>query len=166
MANSKHLILLNQGIAAWNKWRLANPEIVPYFPELDLEQADLFFADLRRANLRRANLRRANLRRANLREADLREANLREADLREADLHGTHLGGTDLANVNLTEAKGLDTCHHYGPSTLDFRTLQRSGLLPLAFLRGCGLPDLAYQQVFDRLLRGLKPTLERKPEAT
>ena len=28
-----------------------------------------------------------------------------------------------------------------GPSTIDHRTLQRSGPLPLAFLRGVGLPD-------------------------
>ena len=30
---------------------------------------------------------------------------------------------------------------HLGPSTLDHRTLTRSGKLPLGFLRGCGLPD-------------------------
>ena len=37
--------------------------------------------------------------------------------------------------------RGLETCRHRGPSTLDHRTLARSGPLPLAFLRGCGLPD-------------------------
>ena len=37
--------------------------------------------------------------------------------------------------------RGLETCYHDGPSTLDHRTLARSGPLPLAFLRGCGLPD-------------------------
>ena len=37
--------------------------------------------------------------------------------------------------------KGLETCHHIGPSTLDHRTLARSGPLPLAFLRGCGLSE-------------------------
>jgi hypothetical protein len=37
--------------------------------------------------------------------------------------------------------QGLETCVHSGPSTLDHRTLARSGSLPLAFLRGCGLPD-------------------------
>jgi hypothetical protein len=30
---------------------------------------------------------------------------------------------------------------HLGPSTIDHRTLLKSGRLPLAFLRGCGLPD-------------------------
>jgi len=30
---------------------------------------------------------------------------------------------------------------HYGPSGIDHRTLQKSGPLPLVFLRGVGLPD-------------------------
>ena len=37
--------------------------------------------------------------------------------------------------------KGLETCRHVGPSTIDHRTLQRSGPLPLAFLRDVGLTD-------------------------
>ena len=43
---------------------------------------------------------------------------------------------TDLRN-----AKGLESCIHKGPSTIDHRTLRISGRLPLTFLRGCGLPD-------------------------
>jgi len=41
----------------------------------------------------------------------------------------------------LTAIQGLENCQHYGPSTLDHRTIAKSGLLPLAFLRGCGLSD-------------------------
>ena len=41
----------------------------------------------------------------------------------------------------LTKVKGLDQCHHVGPSSIDFQTLERSGPLPIAFLRGIGLPD-------------------------
>ncbi len=63
------------------------------------------------------------------------------ADLSMADLSGTTLQNTIFSDVNLTDVSGLDTCRHEGPSPLDFRTLQRSGPLPLAFLRGCGLPD-------------------------
>lgn len=127
----------------------------------DLSEADLDGADLRRAGLFGANLRRANLGRARLFGAHLSEARLFEAGLRGADLDGADLGrtnlmgadlrGTDLdkaklyetvfANVDLSATKGLDTCTHKGPSILDHRTLQRSGHLPLAFLRGCGLPD-------------------------
>jgi hypothetical protein len=37
--------------------------------------------------------------------------------------------------------QGLDAGKHRGPSTIDHRTLTKSGPLPLSFLRGCGLPD-------------------------
>ena len=48
---------------------------------------------------------------------------------------------TIFADLDLSSCKGLESCVHYGPSTIDHRTLQRSGPLPLAFLRGVGLPD-------------------------
>jgi hypothetical protein len=51
------------------------------------------------------------------------------------------LSETVFGNTDLTRAKGLETCQHVGPSTIDHRTLQQSGPLPLAFLRGVGLPD-------------------------
>jgi len=94
------------------------------------------------ANLREADFHEANLHEANLTRANLREADFRGADLTRADLTRAKLGETVFANVNLAEAKNLDACRHDRPSTLDFRTLQQSGPLPLAFLRGCGLPDL------------------------
>src|SRR5439155_1594889 len=48
---------------------------------------------------------------------------------------------TVFADVDLSGCKGLETCQHIGPSSIDIRTLQRSGPLLLAFLRGVGLPD-------------------------
>ena len=71
----------------------------------------------------------------------MHQANLGGANLREAFLSGATLYETVFANVDLSTTKGLDACTHMGPSTIDHRTLQRSGRLPLAFLRGCGLPD-------------------------
>ena len=125
-------------------------------PQREPPQADLRSADLRSANLRSADLRGANLSSANLRSANLINANLSGADLVGADLSGANLSSADLRNANLTEAFlletifsdtnltnaiGLATCRHIGPSTLDHRTLSKSGPLPLAFLRGCGLPE-------------------------
>jgi hypothetical protein len=127
----------------------------------DLREANLIDANLRWANLTEADLRGAILLGANLRGADLREANLIEgnlrganlggADLREANLGGAHLGEADLTEAvlhhtvfgatDLTDAKGLNYCDHKGPSTIDFHTLKNSGPLPIAFLRGAGLPD-------------------------
>ena len=117
----------------------------------NLGRANLGRADLSRANFGGANLGRANLGGANLVNADLRRADLGEADLGGVNLSGANLGGANLdgailyetifANVNLVDVKSLDSCEHHGPSTIDHRTLARSGELPLPFLRGCGLPD-------------------------
>jgi TIR domain/Pentapeptide repeats (8 copies) len=126
MANPEHLQILQQGVEAWNQWRDQYRDIRPYLGR----------ADLSGANLREANLYRANLFGATLYEADLSRANLTGANLSEVGLLGTVFGYT-----NLTDVRGLDTCHHEGPSTLDHRTLAQSRTLPLAFLRGCGLSD-------------------------
>jgi hypothetical protein len=126
-----------------------------------LSKANLEGADLRRADFLKADLYRANLYEANLAGADLSGANLYGACLDKADLSGATLGGavlfrTSLVGANFSQARlyetiftdttltavqGLETCVHYGPSILDPRTLARSGPLPLAFLRGCGLNE-------------------------
>jgi hypothetical protein len=129
--------------------------------EANFRGARLGGANLIGVNLSEADLRGANLDGANLRGADLRVADVGGAGLTGANLHGVHLGGTNLTgaklgnadfreallyetafgNVDLSATNGLDTCRHLGPSVIDIRTLQRSGRLPLTFLRGCGLPD-------------------------
>src|SRR5262245_45963814 len=127
MANPEHLQILQQGVEAWNRWRYyENRDIPP-----DLSQADLSQADLSQANLSRAYFSQANLSRADLSGADLTGAYLSRGQLVE----------TIFGNTNLTAVRGLETCVHHGPSTLDHRTLAQSGPLPLTFLRGCGLPD-------------------------
>jgi len=166
MANPEHLQILKQGVEVWNAWRIENNNITPDLTYTDLHEAHLAGADLREADLRDArllyaNVYNANLSGANLTGADLFSANFSEAFLRDANLHGadltnTNLHGADLAradvseailletvfgNHNLTTVRGLETCQHEGPSVLDHRTIAQSGPLPLAFLRGCGLPD-------------------------
>jgi uncharacterized protein YjbI with pentapeptide repeats len=167
MANQEHLQILRQGVAEWNAWRgRQHRDIMPNLSEANLSRAylsgaNLSGADLSRASLMDTSLSRADLRSADLREADfrgvalagahLKDADLRGADFRDADFRGADLTGADLSAVilfdtvfgdtNLAAVQGLETCHHLGPSTLDHRTLAWSGLLPLAFLRGCGLPD-------------------------
>jgi uncharacterized protein YjbI with pentapeptide repeats len=114
--------------------------------EANLSGADLGMAKLREARLRDADLRGANLKWAILNEADLRGANLGSADLCQTGLHGADLSGailseTVISNINLSGCKNLGSIRHDGPSTIDIRTLKRSGPLPQAFLRGVGLPD-------------------------
>jgi uncharacterized protein YjbI with pentapeptide repeats len=126
------------------------------FRETNLSGADLGGTDLVEANLRGANFRGANLVGADLRGADLTWTNLRGArlggaDLREttlyranlsgANLCGANLSGTVFGDTNLKDVQGLNACNHLGPSVLDYRTLAKSGPLPLPFLRGCGLSD-------------------------
>jgi TIR domain/Pentapeptide repeats (8 copies) len=117
----------------------------------NLSGANLSRSDLSRSDLSRSDLSDVNLSGADLSGADLNVANLSRAFLLGADLSGANLSGANLtdaglhetifADVELTTVIGLETCMHNGPSTIDYRTLQRSGPLPLSFLRGVGLPD-------------------------
>jgi TIR domain/Pentapeptide repeats (8 copies) len=113
----------------------------------DLSEATCRAVDFRGANLRKATLTRTDLNRADLTKADLRQAecirtNLTETNCREADFREAYLDEIILGNTDLHATKGLDTCEFGGPSTIDHRTLVKSGHLPLEFLRGCGLPDI------------------------
>jgi uncharacterized protein YjbI with pentapeptide repeats len=124
--------------------------------ESNLSKADLGEANLIGANLSSVNLHEANLCRANLQGADLRGANVHEANLMGADLRNTDLRGADLTGANLKGAMmgatvfgdtrlagaiDLESCLHQGPSTIDHSTIERSGMLPVKFLQGCGLPE-------------------------
>ncbi|HYH86456.1 MAG TPA: toll/interleukin-1 receptor domain-containing protein [Pyrinomonadaceae bacterium] len=118
----------------------------------NLSRADLIGAILNGANLSRSDLRGARLDGASLYSANLSHANLSHANLSYANLHRSLLRGTDftnsywqgstLAELDLSEAKGLETVSHLTPSTIGVDTLYLSaGKIPEAFLRGCGIPD-------------------------
>jgi uncharacterized protein YjbI with pentapeptide repeats len=161
MANEEQVKRLRKGVKEWNDWRKKNRNIEP-----DLRGADLIGANLVKSNFRGAWLDRAALGGAYLNDADLSGAHLFGALLTGADLGGANLSGADLgrasigaanldganlinarlaetvfADVDLTGVTGLEECIHEGPSIIDYRTLKKSGPLPLAFLRGVGLPD-------------------------
>ena len=88
------------------------------------------------------NLTSASLRETSLRDAELTWANLTGADLSVADLTGALVGWTTFGNNDLSDVKGLDTVFHAGPSMIGIDTIYRSqGKIPLAFLRGAGVPD-------------------------
>jgi TIR domain len=52
--------------------------------------------------------------------------------------------------------KGLHQCRHAGPSIVDFQTLKNSGPLPIAFLRGVGLPDNLIEYLPSLLLKAIQ----------
>lgn len=100
LANEEHLRILSEGVDVWDRWREANPEIIP-----DLDGADLKGKTLSGANLEKANLNRAELRAAKLIQANLVGAKLTGADLTRASLTIASLDGADLVGANLTRAK-------------------------------------------------------------
>ncbi len=130
MADPKHLKILKQGVAVWNKWRDDNPDIHPELSKAylirtvlteanlngvnlskgKLIEADLRGGDLSMANFSRANLTGANLSGTNLRGANLIGANLRGADLRGANLHeaNLHMANLNVANLNVVNLNGAD----------------------------------------------------------
>ena len=114
MANDDHVARLESGVAAWNAWREAAPDIRPdlrgadlsyaYLREVNFREADLSEASLTEATLSWANLRGADLSGAYLRAAHLSEANLGRTNLREAYLPDAVLRRADLNGANLSEA--------------------------------------------------------------
>ena len=160
MADPEHLNILKQGADVWNRWR--EEGFVGRGPDLsgveltraELSGANFFKADLSGADLPGASLLQANLSGADLHGAklswastgpplgvDLRVVNLSGANLSKADLTDVVLRATVFGDTNLSGTKGLESCTHHGPSTVDHRTLAKSSKLPLKFLRGVGLPD-------------------------
>jgi uncharacterized protein YjbI with pentapeptide repeats len=103
--------------------------------------ANLENADLSGAMLNSADFFHANLKGANLTSADLGHSLLIESNLAGADLSNAALWYTVFSDLDLSKADGLDRCRHIRASIIDYGTLQKSGQLPLKFLRGVGLPE-------------------------
>lgn len=162
MTTRDQLVILKQGVAAWNAWRQENPEIEPNltgaflrrtnFTGVNFSRANLFSTNLRKCNLTDADLSQAhmggadlsgaNLHHANLRGAHLNGSNLNRVDLSRATLSYARMGLTVLGDVDLSGVRGLNSVRHDNPSTIGVDTIYRSGgKIPETFLRGAGLPD-------------------------
>ncbi|HEV2861231.1 MAG TPA: toll/interleukin-1 receptor domain-containing protein [Pyrinomonadaceae bacterium] len=165
MANPEHLEILERGVQAWNVWRETNPLIDPDLSGANLKEMELivkhkvsehgyvvqgikfFGTNLVGANLRAADLFRADFRSADLSGADLSDCVLISstfsyAELKDANFYGAHVAAATFADNDLSEARGLESVTHGGPSHISIDTLYRSGgNIPEAFLRGCGVPD-------------------------
>jgi len=110
MAILEHVAKMKEGVDAWNKWRKANPEIIPDLTSAHISGSGFRGGDLRRANQSRAREDRrlgdfdADLRRANLSHALLSNAYLGSANLIRADLTGAILSDANLRCADLTGA--------------------------------------------------------------
>jgi hypothetical protein len=170
MANPEQLSILRQGVEVWNKWRASPNESAHLdlrranlsglncngvdlngvdlggadFDGVSLNSADLCGADLRGArltgNLSEVNLFAAKLTGANLTGALLWGTNFNGTTLDDADLTSATLSNTIFADVDLSSTKGLDSLHHFGPSTVGIDTIFRSrGQISDLFLRSVGV---------------------------
>ncbi len=160
--NPEHLKMLRHGAESWNRWRAKNPDIQPDLRGLDAHVALLIQVNFSNTNLLRARITNSELPYADFSGAFLKEVTFREtalakssfksavltwtdfshANLRGADFSNASVGWTTFGDNDLSEAIGLDTVHHIGPSILGIDTLYRSkGKIPEIFLRGCGVPD-------------------------
>ena len=91
----------------------------------------------------------------NLSKANLSETNLRGANLSDADLTNAGCWNTVFLNLDLSTVKGLETIHHFGPSSIGVDTLLKSeGKIPETFLRGCGLSpwEVELSRLYDQTL--------------
>lgn len=109
MPNPDHLAILNQGVAAWNRWRAENPDLRPDLSSTSLSRLDLRGTNFRRCSLAETHLNTcdlsgADLTRANLSSASLKSARLPSAILVEANLDGANLADTNLAGADLSYA--------------------------------------------------------------
>ena len=110
--------------------------------DCNLNRAKLDGADLDGALLAHADLSYSDLSKTVLRHADLSHVEFRNATLNDVDFTGARLAGTVFSDVDLSFAKGLESVHHTGPSSIGIDTIYRSkGKIPEVFLRGAGVPD-------------------------
>lgn len=137
MADPDHLEILKQGVAAWNRWRSDNVQVMPnlthgFFvgihrevkngpprPLMKGERGRLAGINFSGANLREANFEFVDLDGANLLGADLEGANLQHvnlsnacldgANLKDANLKSAMLNGASLVGANLMRATLVGT---------------------------------------------------------
>jgi hypothetical protein len=108
----------------------------------DLTEADLLGANLRKAELIGARLRNAELGDADLSYSQLSQAVFDQTRVVRTDFTGAQMVSTLFVKVDLSEASGLETVNHLGPSSVGIDTIYESkGNIPDVFLRGAGVPE-------------------------
>ncbi len=103
-----HLEILEQGVDAWNRWRIENPAVKPQLAGADLSDLDLSGVNLGEADLSGAecfntDFSKANLKMSVLRGGDFAGARFTEAELYKADLSQAFFTGVDFSQAYLAE---------------------------------------------------------------
>src|SRR5262245_3563285 len=108
MANSEHLAILKQGVEAWNRWRVDNPEVIP-----NLNAVTLAKADLRGANFALAHFGSTPLDDESS-EKRYEGASLTGADFSGCDLRGAHFEHSFLFESTFENADCRDAIFYSG----------------------------------------------------
>lgn len=111
MADSEHVLKVQEGAAVWNRWREEEPDVVPDLGWANLNGLNLdgaVFANsalklafCKGCSLVGADFSGANMRGVNLEGCDLRGAVFRDTNLEGAHMLGADLTGADFAGANL-----------------------------------------------------------------
>ena len=111
MADSDHVSKIKQGVAAWNRWREEEPDVLPDLGWANLNGLNLDGVVFAKSVLKLAfckgcsfvgaDFSGASMRGVNLEGCDLRGAVFREANLEGAHMLGADLTGADFAGANL-----------------------------------------------------------------
>lgn len=131
MASAEHRILLDNGVAGWNRWRKENPDVHPDLSEISLSRKRLASVDLNRCNLTGSHLNHTDLTNSDLERANLSNASLAGADLRGAQAFGVSACGSNFSGARLDHTKivGADLTNAYlVDATLEYADMSGSDL--------------------------------------
>lgn len=103
MANEEHLIVLDQGVKFWNKWRKENPKTIP-----DLQGIVLTERNCNKINFSYTNLAKACLEGCQLKNVRFDYANLFSANFDGAVLTNTKFDHAQLLSTNFSGAKLIE----------------------------------------------------------
>ena len=109
MADSNHVSKVKEGVAAWNRWREKEPDVMPDLGWANLNGLNLDGAVFAKSTLKLAfckgcSLVGADFSRASMRGVNLEGCDLRDSVFRDANLEGAHMLGADLTGADFTGA--------------------------------------------------------------
>ncbi|MCP4204728.1 MAG: pentapeptide repeat-containing protein [bacterium] len=112
MALAEHVERLEMGLAAWNQWRAANPELKPDLSgltlgphEIILQNANFQGCDLSGASFQNTQLSNADFSRADLRRAKFQGGSVKRAKFWNCDCTGMELAGGLAVGAHFKEAR-------------------------------------------------------------
>ena len=107
-----------------------------------LIDVQLVEADLSGSRLRYIDFNSGSLEKATLAATAIYFAKFHNVVLKDTNFTYARMRASSFNDVDLSQAKGLESIIHASPSTIGIDTLyQSAGKIPKIFLQGCGVPD-------------------------